>query len=192
MPQSSPPGRARGSLRTSGQRCEDATGYPLAGLALPAEDSPSGLGRTIGNRVGGNPSRVQIPHPPPVVLGGRVAMSCIPFSVVPLLPSATPKNARCPWQLRKNASSLSRRRSPSPGNAHPDGYERDQCGDPTTATRIRAARNLGRSNKAHAAGVHPKGSSPDRYSVWEAVGLRGRSLVTRTCSLLRLRSEPEE
>jgi hypothetical protein len=31
-----------------------------------AEDSPSGLGRTIGNRVGvDSPSRVQIPHPPP-------------------------------------------------------------------------------------------------------------------------------
>jgi hypothetical protein len=41
------------------------------GATLPvtsrAEDSPSGLGRTIGNRVGvDSPSRVQIPHPPPV------------------------------------------------------------------------------------------------------------------------------
>ena len=30
-----------------------------------AEDSPSGLGRTIGNRVGLTPSGVQIPYPPP-------------------------------------------------------------------------------------------------------------------------------
>jgi hypothetical protein len=40
----------------------------VAALAVtsPAEDSPSGLWRTIGNRVGAdNPSRVQIPHPPP-------------------------------------------------------------------------------------------------------------------------------
>src|SRR5690606_12347013 len=29
-----------------------------------AEDSPSGLGRTLGKRVGGNPSRVRIPYPP--------------------------------------------------------------------------------------------------------------------------------
>ncbi len=29
------------------------------------EDSPSGLGRTLGKRVGGNPSRVRISHPPP-------------------------------------------------------------------------------------------------------------------------------
>lgn len=28
------------------------------------EDSPSGLGRTLGKRVGGNPSRVRIPYPP--------------------------------------------------------------------------------------------------------------------------------
>src|SRR4051812_48580165 len=31
---------------------------------LAAEDSPSGLGRTLGKRVGGNPSRVRISHPP--------------------------------------------------------------------------------------------------------------------------------
>ena len=34
-------------------------------VGLPAEDSPSGLGRTLGKRVGGNPSRVRISHPPP-------------------------------------------------------------------------------------------------------------------------------
>ncbi len=28
------------------------------------EDSPSGLWRALGKRVGSNPSRVQIPHPP--------------------------------------------------------------------------------------------------------------------------------
>src|SRR4029078_11928108 len=36
-----------------------------APVASPAEDSPSGLGRTIGNRVGLTPSGVQIPYPPP-------------------------------------------------------------------------------------------------------------------------------
>ena len=34
-------------------------------VSSPTEDSPSGLGRTIGNRVGvDSPSRVQIPYPP--------------------------------------------------------------------------------------------------------------------------------
>src|SRR5581483_8284534 len=36
----------------------------LRPVSLPAEDSPSGLGRTLGKRVGGNPSRVQISYPP--------------------------------------------------------------------------------------------------------------------------------
>src|ERR1700760_2776361 len=35
-------------------------------VSLPTEDSPSGLWRTLGKRVGGNPSRVRIPHPPPL------------------------------------------------------------------------------------------------------------------------------
>ena len=40
-----------------------AVALPL--VASPAEDSHSGLVRTIGNRVGIKPSGVQIPHPPP-------------------------------------------------------------------------------------------------------------------------------
>jgi hypothetical protein len=35
-------------------------------VLFAAEDSPSGLGRTLGKRVGGNPSRVRISYPPPV------------------------------------------------------------------------------------------------------------------------------
>src|SRR5690606_20236590 len=34
-------------------------------VSWPTEDSPSGLGRTLGKRVGGNPSRVRISYPPP-------------------------------------------------------------------------------------------------------------------------------
>src|SRR5690348_3526376 len=37
-------------------------------VSSPAEDSPSGLGRTLGKRVGGNPSRVRISYPPPNVI----------------------------------------------------------------------------------------------------------------------------
>ncbi len=39
---------------------------PLGHVMFPAEDSPRGLGRTLGKRVGGNPSRVRISYPPPV------------------------------------------------------------------------------------------------------------------------------
>lgn len=35
-------------------------------VLFAAEDSPRGLGRTLGKRVGGNPSRVRISYPPPV------------------------------------------------------------------------------------------------------------------------------
>ena len=38
---------------------------PLA-YPLRLEDSPRGLGRTLGKRVGGNPSRVRISYPPPL------------------------------------------------------------------------------------------------------------------------------
>lgn len=39
-------------------------------VLFAAEDSPSGLGRTLGKRVGGNPSRVRISYPPPVLSPG--------------------------------------------------------------------------------------------------------------------------
>ena len=42
--------------------CPDAAARGT--VPSPAEDSPSGLGRTLGKRVGGNPSRVRIPYPP--------------------------------------------------------------------------------------------------------------------------------
>lgn len=38
---------------------------PIA-VVSPTEDSPSGLWRSLGMRVGSNPSGVQIPHPPPL------------------------------------------------------------------------------------------------------------------------------
>src|SRR5690348_2847670 len=40
-------------------------------VSSPAEDSPSGLGRTLGKRVGGNPSRVRISYPPPRMTSGN-------------------------------------------------------------------------------------------------------------------------
>ncbi len=43
-------------------RCLDRPSDPIV---WSTEDSPSGLGRTLGKRVGGNPSRVRISHPPP-------------------------------------------------------------------------------------------------------------------------------
>src|SRR5436305_9141040 len=68
------PARACLSLLPSGPgevRRVSATrgvGHRVYGWAVfsSAEDSPSGLGRTIGNRVGRDPSGVQIPYPPPI------------------------------------------------------------------------------------------------------------------------------
>ncbi len=49
---------------------------------FPAEDSPRGLGRTLGKRVGGNPSRVRISYPPPVPHRARCRRAP-PFAVGP-------------------------------------------------------------------------------------------------------------
>ena len=40
-------------------------------VAFRAEDSPRGLWRSLGKRVGFTPSRVRIPHPPPLVSKGN-------------------------------------------------------------------------------------------------------------------------
>lgn len=42
-------------------------------VLFAAEDSPSGLGRTLGKRVGGNPSRVRISYPPPLLSPGNTS-----------------------------------------------------------------------------------------------------------------------
>ena len=60
--------REGSALIVRAPRRRPTPGFP--GRAHPpvsssAEDSHSGLGRTLGKRVGGNPSRVRIPHPPP-------------------------------------------------------------------------------------------------------------------------------
>ena len=49
----------------SGRRSAPLCGAAARSVPSSAEDSPSGLGRTLGKRVGGNPSRVRISHPPP-------------------------------------------------------------------------------------------------------------------------------
>src|ERR1700685_1630849 len=46
-----------------------AAGRARKSVGLPTEDSPSGLGRTLGKRVGGNPSGVRISYPPPPLPG---------------------------------------------------------------------------------------------------------------------------
>src|SRR5215470_10169240 len=46
-----------------------------APVSCPAEDSPSGLGRTLGKRVGGNPSGVRISYPPPPLTCGDALRS---------------------------------------------------------------------------------------------------------------------
>jgi hypothetical protein len=48
-------------------------GSPSGGIP---EDSPSGLWRTLGKRVGLTPSGVRIPHPPPKNVPQHLALSC--------------------------------------------------------------------------------------------------------------------
>ena len=73
-------------------------------VLFAAEDSPSGLGRTLGKRVGGNPSRVRISYPPPVPHRARCRRAP-PFAVGPfvvvrlsfrLWPRAGPRACRRP------------------------------------------------------------------------------------------------
>src|SRR5262245_13575442 len=45
----------------------------LGHVMFRAEDSPRGLGRTLGKRVGGNPSRVRISYPPPLLSPGNTS-----------------------------------------------------------------------------------------------------------------------
>jgi SAM-dependent methyltransferase len=52
-------------------------GSGCARVPSAAEDSPSGLGRTIGNRVGLTPSGVQIPYPPPTSLTIAFTRTCL-------------------------------------------------------------------------------------------------------------------
>lgn len=48
---------------------------PGSPVSSTTEDSPSGRGRTLGKRVKGNLSGVQIPHPPPAQKGCAVIMA---------------------------------------------------------------------------------------------------------------------
>ena len=70
-------GGRRPSLREAGGD-RAWPGSPAFGcpVSSPTEDSPSGLGRTIGNRVGRDPSGVQIPYPPPANPGLASGAAC--------------------------------------------------------------------------------------------------------------------
>ncbi len=59
------PAASRPVLRFASEPAVAGLNCSAVSISLPAEDSPSGLGRTLGKRVGGNPSRVRISHPPP-------------------------------------------------------------------------------------------------------------------------------
>ena len=91
-----------------------------------AEDSPSGLGRTIGNRVGGDPSRVQIPYPPPPRGGhplpgaplwharGREPQAAGPEFSPPRGRARRQSPARAPPRARCSRRGRPRRGSPGP------------------------------------------------------------------------------
>src|SRR5882757_1621490 len=72
-------------------------------VSLPTEDSPSGLGRTLGKRVGGNPSRVQISYPPRLPTWAHESPGCSAAGASSLCDSAQ-RRLRVPKMPR--ASSL--------------------------------------------------------------------------------------
>src|SRR5687768_6348307 len=69
-------------------------------VSFSPEDSPRGLGRTLGKRVGFTPSRVRISYPPPVHQGER-------------LPGRVGRDQSSPGAPPR-AGSLSRRIGPQP------------------------------------------------------------------------------
>lgn len=76
-------------------------------VLFAAEDSPSGLGRTLGKRVGGNPSRVRISYPPPVPHRAQrrraPPLAVGPFAVLRL---------RCPSRFSSRSASRDARSTP--------------------------------------------------------------------------------
>ena len=88
------------------------------------EDSPSGLWRTLGKRVGCKPSGVRIPHPPPpdpgTASGSGVFVTCGAAGV----PGAVgPGRCVCRWAAARpravRAASFARRVASKPGQAPP-------------------------------------------------------------------------
>jgi hypothetical protein len=53
----------------------DGSSHPGSPVSYPAEDSPSGLGRTLGKRVGCKPSGVRIPYPLPALTSANARAS---------------------------------------------------------------------------------------------------------------------
>ncbi len=85
-------------------------------VSLPAEDSPSGLGRTLGKRVGGNPSRVQISYPPPEAqppTSGNADRGLLLCTDAPG-PQQTPQRAAARPLLACRASSAANASRPGP------------------------------------------------------------------------------
>src|SRR5206468_5429343 len=86
---------------SSGRYAPCSTSVVPKSLSSPAEDSPSGLGRTLGKRVGGNPSRVRISYPPPVPHRARCRRAP-PFAVGPFVVCG--RRARPPQHVRAPAT----------------------------------------------------------------------------------------
>ena len=62
---SSEAGRTAGEIEAGDCRIPRHRLPWISAIFAPQEDSPSGLWRTLGKRVGCKPSGVRIPHPPP-------------------------------------------------------------------------------------------------------------------------------
>ena len=88
------PGTARARWAQAIAQAPPWRSHGKSPVSYATEDSPSGRGRTLGKRVSGNASRVQIPHPPP---GSACSVACgnLPGAGVGSHRGATPRTPRC-------------------------------------------------------------------------------------------------
>ena len=87
------------------------------------EDSPSGLWRTLGKRVGCKPSGVRIPHPPPPDPGTASGSGVFVVWDAAGVPGGGPGRCVCRWAAARpravRAASFARRVVSKPGQAPP-------------------------------------------------------------------------
>lgn len=148
--------------RARGTRHRPCQGTSSSGVECSTEDSPRGLGRTLGKRVGGNPSRVRISYPPPVPHRARCRRAP-PLAVGPFdisrLPLSWFLSARDVPGAPQTASASCRTTSLSMG---PCGYLARMR--PEVPPRCRTHRTLGLSSSS--AGCHRKVSRPPPAFGW--------------------------
>ncbi len=134
--------RMKSAFAASPRAPEGAAGQDAADSGQ--EDSPSGLWRTLGTRVGLTPSRVRIPHPPPIE--ARSSHGAPGLFVAPDRLRALPR--RIEWRLPAASAAATRRvvgEMPLGAATRRRGPGRDprtrRAGEPPAAAQVRSLRS---------------------------------------------------